>query len=84
MKFEGPLDLNIYDLLPFEIENFTYWKLAIENFILMGKFDGWGAMMKAYSQKEMNEKVIELILKVLPNKVVCRVGKYKKAHDLWT
>lgn len=53
----------------------------MENFILVGNFDSRVVWKEASFQRETNAKVIKLILEVLPNKIMCRIGKYKNAHD---
>lgn len=58
----------------------------MENLILTDDFDSYIALKEVPSQKVRrlgtNAKVIKLILKVLPNKIVYGIGKYKNAHDL--
>lgn len=42
------------------------------------------ALKKPSAQLEANTKVINLLIDVLPNKILCRLEEYKIAHDLWT
>lgn len=35
-------------------------------------------------KSKTNTKVLSLLLNIVPNNVLYRIGKYKNAHDLWT
>lgn len=79
MKNEEKLGRNIYDPPPYEIEGFNLWRKAMGSFVLMDNFDNKVVLKKPSAKSESN-----LMLEILPNNIVCRSGKYKSAHDLWT
>lgn len=49
-----------------------------------GDFNDWVTLKESSSLKETNKKIITIILEVLSNEILYRLGNYKNAHDLWT
>lgn len=57
MEFERPLGRSIYDPPPFKTEYFAYWRLAMENFILMGNFESWVALKEGFDSLSRRQVV---------------------------
>ncbi|XP_042444069.1 uncharacterized protein LOC122029195 [Zingiber officinale] len=58
--------------------------MQIKTFILMNDFDGGMALRRSTQNTEANRKVINSIVRLLPNEITCRIREHRDAYEFWT